>query len=176
MMRRAVFLLAALLVGAAMAATTANAKAAPDNDDYGSICSALTVSDPSPTPGETVTVSGDAASPNASIAIVLGDKVLGTTTTDSARHFSTTVTIPADANLGTTSLQAFQLGDSTDPVVGCPAQVLALEIVAPAVAAEPLARTGSNSTLPLARLGFGLLAAGGMAVLVGRRRRNSISA
>ena len=51
MMRRAVFLLAALLLGVAMAATTASAKEkpAPDNDDYDSVCTPLTVSDPAPT-------------------------------------------------------------------------------------------------------------------------------
>jgi len=46
----------------------------------------------------------------------------------------------------------------------------------PAAGAEPLARTGSNSTMPLARFGFGLLAAGGAALLVSRRRRASVAA
>ncbi len=40
----------------------------------------------------------------------------------------------------------------------------------------PLARTGSNSTMPLARLGIGLLAAGGLALLVAKRRRSAASA
>ena len=126
-------------------------------------------------------MSGDAASPNATIVVTINGHLFndglhnGTTTSDALRHFSVDVKIPDDAVVGPGSLQAHQIGDNTDPTVGCPAQVAALEIVAPAVPVEPLARTGSNSTLPLARLGFGLLAAGGMAVLVGRRRRNSFN-
>jgi hypothetical protein len=81
------------------------------------------------------------------------------------------VQIPADAS-GSITLQAFQLGDNTDPVVGCPSQVADLSILAP-IAAEPLARTGTNSTLPLTRLGFGLVAAGGLVILVTRRRKST---
>ncbi|MEY2449271.1 MAG: hypothetical protein QOH79_2747 [Acidimicrobiaceae bacterium] len=179
MMRRAVLLLAALLAGAALVAPAASAQTSdppPDNDNYTAVCSALTLSDTTPAPGDVVTVSGHAAAGNASIAIVLnGETLLGTTTSDASGNFSTTVTIPADAPEGGNTIQAFQLGDRTDPIVGCPAQVAALEIVRPA-AAEPLARTGSNSTMPLARLGFGLLAAGGLAIVVSRRRKASVTA
>jgi len=180
MMRRAVFLLAALLVGSAIAATTASAQSSSsafaNDDDYAALCTPLTVSNASPAPGDTVHVSGTAATGGATIAIVLlPDTFLASTTSDPTNHFfETDVVIPADA-AGSIQLQAFQLGDSTDPLVGCPAQVAGLEIVAPPVA-EPLARTGSNSTLPLARLGFGLLAAGGLAMLVARKRKASVTA
>jgi hypothetical protein len=176
MMRRAVLLLAALLAGAILAAPSAGAAQAPDNDDYTAVCSSLTLSNASPAPGDTVTVSGHAASGNATIAIVLNNTtLLGTTQSDAAGNFSTQVVIPSDAPEGGNTIQAFQEGDNTDAIVGCPAQVAALDIVRP-VAAEPLARTGSNSTLPLARLGFGLLAAGGLAMLVSRRRKASVTA
>jgi hypothetical protein len=149
-----------------------------NDDDYTALCTPLVVSSSSLAPGESVTVSGTAATGGATIAIVLnGATLLGTTTSGASNHFfSATVTIPADAPAGSNSIQAFQIGDSSDPIVGCPAQVAGLEIVRPAAPTEPLARTGSNSTLPLARLGFGLLAAGGLAMLVSRRRRASVSA
>jgi len=41
------------------------------------------------------------------------------------------------------------------------------------VQSEPLARTGSSSSVPLARLAVALLAVGGLLVLVARRRRRS---
>ncbi|MEY2451725.1 MAG: hypothetical protein QOD92_1299 [Acidimicrobiaceae bacterium] len=186
MMRRAVFLLAALLAGAVMAAPMASAQSEEpvfaNDDDYAALCIPLTVSNSSPAPGDHVTVSGTAATGGADIFIVLnGDTIVGTTTSDPTNHFfSADVVIPADAPSGGNTLQAFQAGDNTDPIVGCPAQVAALDIVRPAAAAaaeeEPLARTGANSTMPLARLGFGLLAAGGLAMLVSRRHKSNATA
>jgi hypothetical protein len=182
MMRRAVFLLAALLVGSAIAATTASAQESSggfaNDDDYAALCIPLVVDNASPAAGDTVHVSGTAASGGATIAIVLmpAQTLLGTTTSDATNHFFATDVVIPDGTVGSVQLQAFQLGDGTDPIVGCPSQVAGLEIVAPPAAEEPLARTGSNSTLPLARLGFGLLAAGGLAMLVARRRKVAVTA
>ncbi len=175
-MRRAVLLLAAMFATLIVAALPASAQetssSTTNDDDYTALCTPLAVSNPSPTAGDTVTVSGTAATAGATIVIVLNDEtVLGQTTSGGDRTFSTQVKIPDDA-VGTASLQAFQLGDNTDPIVGCPSQVAGLEILAPA--AEPLARTGSNSTLPLTRLGFGLVAAGGLVMLVSRRRKAAV--
>ncbi len=44
---------------------------------------------------------------------------------------------------------------------------------APAVDAEALARTGSDSAIPLGRIGLVLLAGGGFVVLFARRRRQA---
>ena len=44
---------------------------------------------------------------------------------------------------------------------------------APAVEAEALARTGSDSAIPLGRIGLVLLAGGGFVVLFARRRRQA---
>jgi hypothetical protein len=176
MMRRAVLLLAALFALAAFVATPASAQ---DDDDYGAECSALAVSPTNPTAGSTVTVSGIAASANADIAIVLlPDTFLNSTTTGADRSFSVQVTIPSTAT-GTIKLQAVQFGDDAD--AGCTNQVASLNIAKPPVTPtppgnEPLARTGSNNTMPLVRLGFGLLAAGGMAIFVSRRRKTSVTA
>jgi hypothetical protein len=179
MMRRAVLLLAALLAVAAFAATPANAQT---TDDYDALCSALAVKPANPAAGTKVTVSGTAASANADIAILLlgnPDQFLNSGTTGADRKFSIEVTIPAGAS-GTIKLQAVQFGEHADD--GCGSQVASIDIAKPATptatppATEPLARTGTNSTMPLVRLGFGLLAAGGMAIFVSRRRKHSVRA
>lgn len=179
--RRMVLLFAAALVGVALTSGAAAAQtqsSAPDPGDYSS-CATFNVSNPTPAPGETVHVSGKTATANAHVVIVLTDQngghIAAETDSNSTSDFGADVTIPTTSQ-GTVKVQAFQTGDDTDPIVGCPSQVASLEIVAPTAGAA-LARTGSpNSTLPLARLGVGLLAAGGIALTVARRRRASVAA
>jgi hypothetical protein len=174
--RRAVLLVAALLVAGTTMASAASAGVPPaGDDDYTTLCSKLTVEPAAPAPGTDVTVSGDAASPNADIVFVLNGDVIGNTTSGADRHFSGTAHIPADATDGT--IQAVQVGDDTDPVVGCPAQVAGVTITR-TVPVEPgaLPATGANSTLPLTRIGLGLVAAGGLLVLATQRRRSMLAA
>jgi|GEM_PF-4837676 len=177
MMRRVLMVLMALLLGVTLAtavAGSANAQTVGD-DNYAALCS-LTVNPPSAHAGDTVNVSGTSATPNATILIFLNSTQIGSTTSGADRSFSVDVVLPADATTG--SISAKQVGDSTDPFVGC-TNVAGLTIVAPATVTPevtPLARTGSNSTMPLARLGIGLLAAGGLALLVAKRRRSAASA
>jgi hypothetical protein len=178
MMRRAVLLLAALLALAAMAATPASAQSAPGrgaDDDYTSACSPLGLSKTSVSPGETIVVSGTAANAG-SVSIVLdGTTLLGTTNAAAFTHaFSKSVTLPSPLSEGPHKIQAFQVGE----VAGCAdPQVATISVLALTIAAPPLARTGSpDSTMALVRFGIGLLAAGGMAILVSRRRRASATA
>lgn len=189
MMRRAVLLLAALLLGATMVSSAASAQTVENDVGYRALCGPLTLSSTTLKPGDSVTVSGTAATGGAIINIVLDNStLLGTATSDlTSRFFSTSVTIPTKPapSEGPHRIQAVQV---TDPDVGCPSQFANVNIVGLTIeldgptqatepaAEEPLARTGSNSTLPLARLGFGLLAAGGLAMVVSRRRRASVSA
>lgn len=181
-MRRAVLLLAALLVSGVMAAGAAGASPRQDqpptfgnDDDYTALCIPLTLSSASVSPGDTIHVSGTAATGGATIAIVLNQsEVLATVVSDPTNHFfAADVVIPADAVSG--SIQAFQLGDNTDPIVGCPASVAGLTIVRTPTPA-PLPSTGSNHTLPMTRAGVGLVAIGGLLVLASRRRRHTFSA
>lgn len=181
MMRRAVLLLVATAATAILVAAPAGAQTFENDDDYAALCTPLVLSSSSVTAGDSVTVSGTAATGGATIAIVLDNAtVLGETTSDATNHFfSTSVTIPSDLAAGNHTLQAFQLGDSTDPIVGCPAQLASIEVLGLTIQApeeEALARTGSNSSLPLARVGFGLVAAGGLALVVSRRRKAAVAA
>jgi hypothetical protein len=177
MMRRAVLLLAALFAVAAIAATPASAQAGQgSDDDYTSNCSPLTLSKTSVNPGDTITVSGTAAVGGETVFIGLDDStLLGSTSAAPFTHeFSVTVTIPAGTKAGNHTISAFQ-----DNAEGCDDQVSTVAVASTSVtppAGEPLARTGSNSTMPLVRLGFGLLAAGGMAIFVSRRRKTAATA
>ncbi len=175
-------LLGAMCAGLIIAAAPARAQTFENDDDYTALCVPLTVDNASPAPGDTVNVSGTAATGGAEIVFFFNGVQTttdpATVTSDPADHsFSAKVTIPADAPAGPGSIQAFQVGDNTDPFVGCPASVAGLEIVAPpTTATEPLVRTGAGSTLPLTRLGFGLVAAGGLVLLVSRRRKAIVEA
>src|SRR5213076_1503598 len=111
---------------------TDGSSSSANDDDYTALCSPLAVSNSSPTAGDTVTASGTAATAGATIVIVLNDTtVLGQTTSAADRSFTIDVVIPADTPPGPVSIQAFQVGDNTDPVVGCPSQVAGLQILAP---------------------------------------------
>jgi hypothetical protein len=184
MMRRAALLLVAVLLAAPLLTSTANAQTFENDDDYAALCIPLQLQ-PNNTPtagGDPFTVSGTAATGGATIAIVMdGSTLLGTTTSDASNHFfSASVQIPAGTSAGSHSIQAVQLGDDTDPIVGCPSSIAAINVlgltIEQAPAEEPLARTGSNSTMPLARLGFGLLVAGGLAMLVSRKHKAKVTA
>jgi hypothetical protein len=172
MMRRAVLLLAALFAVAAITATPASAQGA--DDDYTSGCSPLTLSKSSVKAGESLIVSGTAAVGSKSVFIGLDDKTLLATTTAApfTHAFSATVTIPVGKSAGNHTISAVQ-----DDAAACTNQVATLAVSADAVtpAAPPLARTGSD-TVPLIRFAVGLLAAGGMAIFVSRRRKASVAA
>lgn len=73
------------------------------------VAASLSVSNPSPNPGDTITVSGSTA-PNSTVSIqlVIGSNVylLGNVVTNASGSFSTSVTIPADAPAGPARIQA----------------------------------------------------------------------
>jgi hypothetical protein len=91
----------------------------------------------------------------------------------------TTVCPPSGNTLGVAPaghLSASGVSQAIDP--NCPpTDVGANQLGQTEVSGQPLARTGSDS-LPLVRIGLGLLAAGGLVVLFarGRRRRPTVAA
>lgn len=98
--------------------------------DFAALCIPLTLTSPSVTPGQIITVSGTAADPSWPLVIVYdGSDVLGSETSDATnRFFQVNVTIPADATPGNHTLQMFQLGNDVSPVVGCPASITELTV------------------------------------------------
>ena len=187
-MRRAVLLLAALVVGGVMTAGAAGAQENGDtfgnDDDYTALCIPLVLSSTSVSPGDSITASGTAATGGAPIFIVLDNSVvLAQTTSDVNNHFfQASVTIPAGTSAGSHTIQAFQVGDDTDILVGCPASLATINVLGVTIVEQPpavgptLARTGADSTVPMTRIGVGLVAAGGLFVLAARRRRTALAA
>jgi len=115
-----------------------------------------------PGPGEPFTVTGDGCAPGADVTFAIDGQAAGSTTADSSGNFSKTLTAPAAP--GTHSVTAT-----------CGARVLSLEITVQASTTTPLARTGSNSTVPMTSIALVLLAVGGLLVLMARRRGASRS-
>jgi LPXTG-motif cell wall-anchored protein len=127
-------------------------------------------SDPTPEQGQTITVSGSGCPPNSDVELLLDGQPAGSTTSNSDGSYSGSVTIPPDESTGTHSVTA-----------NCGTEVLAFEIevqpmgstaAAAGTSGSGLARTGSSSTVPLTTVALGLLAAGGLFVVIARRRRD----
>ena len=127
----------------------------------------VVVASPSQAPGSTQTIVGEGWTPGSTVTVSLGGEVLGTAVVGEDGTFSFTYTTPTTC--GTYDLV---ITDGVDTVSG--------EIVVPCDAAGPavtpsgtLPYTGSDSSLPLAQIGIGLVAVGGIAVLMVRKRQNA---
>lgn len=162
-------LVVAALVGALLVllgGTAANAQ-----DPYAPSSSTTTTSTTAPdvpsvtvVRGETISVDGDSCAPGATVTVTWDDgTVLGTFTADANGDFSTTITVPSDASLGTHLVTA---------TCGDVEQFLNVNVLAETVNNVnngTLARTGSSNTGPLVGLGAAAIVLGG-AFLYGARR------
>ena len=134
----------------------------------------LAVSDTTPTPGQSIVVTGCCFEGTVVVAIESVPEVLGQATAGDDGTFSLTVTIPTDAPLGDHSITATgqALNESTLLKLSTPITVVAAAAGGGAGtgAKGDLPRTG-ESTLPLVQLGGILVLAGaGMALAVRSRR------
>jgi LPXTG-motif cell wall-anchored protein len=177
-MAKRLLLVVGLALGLALA-TSAPAGAQEDDDGYPPSVFFLTLSDTTVVPGQTITASGAMTPGSTSITFTfLSQPVsLGSTTPNADGTFSTSVTIPSDATLGSHTITAT---DSAGVSVSAGVEVVAagdeaadedegVTVTAPG-AAGALPRTGDDS-LPLLRVGAVLLAAGGLLVFLTRRQR-----
>jgi LPXTG-motif cell wall-anchored protein len=186
-MRKTIFLVAATLF-------TAVAFAAPASAQYGDT-PAPGVSNPSPTVGSDVTVSGNGCS--GTVTVSLDGVVVATTEAGADGTYSVSFTVPDEPGNYVLSIGCAGVGDAAGtlgvavggelaggelaggsiPACGelagegtantsCVLTVLAEGAVTPA---GTLPRTGDDS-LPLAGIGVVLVALGGLAVLVTRKR------
>jgi hypothetical protein len=134
--------------------------AAPAGAQYGPTPT-VTVSDTTPEPGQTITLTGQGCPANETVQILFDGTVIASTTADANGNWTAQVTIPASATPGTHTLTS-----------RCGAVVLNVTLTVPAPAAAPLARTGSDS-LPLARTGIALVTIGALALYAARSRRRT---
>ncbi len=151
MIRRTLVLAGTSLLALVLMASAASAQ-------YVDPGSGINVDDPSPSVGDTIVVSGS-CSPNAAVTITLTQGgqtvVVGQTTANGAGQFSAGVTVPSNFAAGPATLSA------------CGASI---NITLAGGAVGTLARTGSDSDLPMAKLAVVLVAAGGFLMLAARKR------
>jgi LPXTG-motif cell wall-anchored protein len=162
----------ALVLVAIMAAPVAAQQYPPGN------CG-LTVSDTTPIPGQTITITAFTFEPNAQVSITLGSNtvVLGTPTANASGVVTLQATIPSDTKLGHHTITA------TGPSASCAATITAAITVVPKAAAGaggppsgPLPRTGDDTSIPLAKIGLGLAAVGGVLTAFAAKRRKAAAA
>jgi LPXTG-motif cell wall-anchored protein len=163
------------LGGLAVVAMAAPATA----QQYPPAVNSLTINDTTPCPGQLVTVQGRTFAPGGTATVVLtsGPVTLGSATADAASAIALQATIPADTPPGAHTITA------TGPAPNGQTLTLSLAIrVAPAGdcgasrASGGLPRTGDDTSIPLAKIGLGLLALGGVIYSLAAKRRKALSA
>ena len=170
-------------LAAVMALTVLGMAAPAFAQQYPPSVNFLTISDTTPSPGETITITGQTFQTGSTITLTLHSEpvVLGSATADAAGKMALQATIPADLPLGSHTITA----DGTAPD-GSPLSLSVSLTVVPAAGSGAgngangnggssgnLPRTGSEWTLFLAKLGIGLAAAGGVFTAVAAKRRKS---
>jgi len=166
----------------AAAALAIVAMAAPAGaQQYPPAVNSLTISDTTPTPGQTISIEGRtfATGSTATVTLFSDPVVLGSAIADAAGVFALQATIPADTPLGAHTITA--QGTAPD---GSPLSLSVSLTVVPAQGAGAgagngsgnLPRTGSDSSIPLAKLGLGMLAIGGIATAIAAKRRKAAAA
>ncbi|MBN2624530.1 MAG: LPXTG cell wall anchor domain-containing protein, partial [Acidimicrobiales bacterium] len=164
-----------LIVAAASAVLLLAAPAAAQQ--YPPAVNSLTVTDSTPTPGQTIGMEARtfAAGGQVTFTLASAGTVLATGTADASGIVSAQGTIPADTPLGEHTLTA--VGPAPD------GSELSLSVTLTVVAAGDdeadesasgsLPTTGSDSSIPLAKLGIGLAAVGGVVTAVAAKRRKA---
>ena len=168
--RHAVLVIAVILSGLAVAALPSSGAQAQGTCNLpaqyqGSASFGASVT--SAAPGSTITFSGSGWPANASIPISVNGASVGSATADASGHFSFTYTVPSSAT-GTLSASA-----------ACGSFVLSASVsISGTVTSVTVVTTNGGTSLPvtgspaigLAQIALALLAAGGLVVLVSRRR------
>jgi len=163
----------------ALGALAVLAMAAPAAaQQYPPAVNSLTVSDTTPSPGQTITIQGQTFAEGATATVVLNSDpvTLGSATANAAGQIVLQATIPTDTPLGSHTLVAS--GQAPN------GQTLSLSLAIEVVPAQGggtgtsggnLPRTGDSTSLPLAKVGLGLLAAGGVIYSIAAKRRKALS-
>jgi LPXTG-motif cell wall-anchored protein len=144
---------------------------------YPPAVNSFTVSDTTPTPGQTITGEARTFAAGATVTITLGAEAVDVASgpADGAGVATMPITIPADTALGANTLTAS--GDAPD------GSTLTLTVRLNVVSADgagddagatgSLPRTGDDSSIPLAKIGLALAAIGGVITAVAAKRRKA---
>lgn len=166
----------AVLAGAlvALAAAPATAEGYPPGDNL------LTVSDTSPCPGDTVTITAQTFIPGTPVELSLDTTHLGSPVADGEGVVTIETTIPEGTALGDHIVTAIGGGiEEADLHLTSTIDVVSCDAAAPTTVASSgggsggLPTTGSDSTMMLLRVGLALAALGGVLLAVTTKRRHS---
>jgi LPXTG-motif cell wall-anchored protein len=170
-----------LFVATAVAVVLMAAPAAAQQ--YPPAVNSFTVSDTTPTPGQTITAQGRTFAPGAGVTMTLSSVpvVIANGSADAAGVVTVDATIPADTPIGPHTITA--AGEAPD---GSPLSLTVSINVVPADgegesaagadSGSSLPRTGDDTSMPLARIGLLLAAIGGIITAVAAKRRKSAAA
>jgi LPXTG-motif cell wall-anchored protein len=169
------------LFAAAVMATMVLMAAPAGAQQYPPAVNSLTVSDSTPTQGQTIGAEGRTFAEGATVTLTLSSEpaTLGTGTADSEGVAALEVTIPEATPLGQHTLTATgQAPDGSELSVSAAIEVVAADGAAAdddAGASGALPRTGDDSSLPLARIGLALAAIGGIVTAIAAKRRKGLA-
>lgn len=162
-MLRRVLVLLAVVLGALAIAPAASAQYQPGTPG-------LVLTPSTTTPGQPVTAIGFGCPKGATVVISIDGETVGTTRARTDERGSFETTFPAPATPGTYTVTA----TCGSTIVSSTLTVVATPTTPPTtVVTSTLPSTGSSSTMFLLRAGLLLVAAGGLAVLAVKRRRDA---
>jgi LPXTG-motif cell wall-anchored protein len=163
-----------LFAAAAMAILFMAAPAAAQQ--YPPAVNSLTVSDTTPTPGQTISIEGRTFAEGATVTVTLASDpvVIGSAAADPSGVVTLDATIPAATPLGQHTITAVgQASDGSELSVSVSITVVAADGTGDAAAGGSLPRTGDDSSIPLAKVGVALAAIGGLVTAVAAKRRKA---
>lgn len=187
MIRRITAVAGLLLAVLAFASVPSGAQTTPTTS-YFVVCSLLVDPPSGVTPGGTINISGQGANPGSTLEATLNGTVIGTTvaSSDPSGTFAfDPITIPTTLPPGDYVLEVRLASGGT--FTSCDnVDVLTTNLTVSSAGggssgggssgggqgSATIPPTGSNSSVPMAQLGAGLLVAGGFAVLATRKRRS----
>jgi hypothetical protein len=136
--------------------------------DYPTGGTGATASDTTPAPGQSITLRGTGFQTGSTETFDLFSAPvrLGTAVADSTGTATLTATIPASTPAGSHHVEISGTGSNGQPRTVS----VALTVTGTGGSSGTVPVTGSNSSKPIAEIGVGALALGGLLVLVARRR------
>jgi LPXTG-motif cell wall-anchored protein len=173
-----IVMIKALIAATALAVVAVAAPAGAQQ--YPPAVNFLTVSDTTPSPGQTITITAQTFAEGSSVTVTLFSDpvVLASSTADASGRIALQATIPTDTPLGSHTITA----DGTAPD-GTPLSLSAAITVVPAEStgtgtgsggsSSNLPRTGDDTSIPLAKLGLALAAIGGLVAAIAAKRRKA---
>lgn len=166
-------LVAASLVALVLAAAPAAAQQYPPAEN------SLIISDTTPTPGQTVDIQARTFVAGSTVTVTLNSEPvqLGTAAADGAGVANLSATIPASTPLGAHTIVATGTGADGAPLtLTASITVVAADDGGAGSGSGSLPRTGDDSSIPLARIGLALAAAGGVITAIAAKRRKAAAA